>query len=116
MPEPPPDLRRLAAVGIAVLAFAGCGGGGGDDDNGSAGGTVASSPGAGVFESAGCGNCHTFEAADATGQVGPNLDEADVTADEAEQQVRQGGNGMPAFDDELSDQEIRDVAEFVAGG
>ena len=114
MPEPRPNLKRSAAIGIAVLALAGCGGGG--DDDGSAGGTASSSPGAKVFSDAGCGNCHTFEAADASGKVGPDLDEADLTAAEAEKQVREGGNGMPAFEDELSDQEIRDVAQFVAGG
>ena len=66
-----------------------------------------------IFASAGCGGCHTFSAAGSTGTVGPNLDDAGVTADAAAQQVKNGGGGMPAFGDRLSDQEIADVAAFV---
>jgi mono/diheme cytochrome c family protein len=66
-----------------------------------------------VFASAGCGGCHTFSAAGSTGTVGPNLDEASVDFDAAVQQVKNGGGGMPAFGDRLSDQEIADVAAFV---
>ena len=35
----------------------------------------ASSGGAQVFASTGCGSCHTFKAANSTGTVGPNLNE-----------------------------------------
>ena len=66
-----------------------------------------------VFASAGCGGCHTFSAAGSTGTVGPNLDDASVDVDAAVQQVKNGGGGMPAFGDRLSDQEIADVAAFV---
>ena len=66
-----------------------------------------------VFASAGCGGCHTFSAAGSTGTVGPNLDDANVDVDAAVQQVKNGGGGMPAFGDRLSDQEIADVAAFV---
>ena len=66
-----------------------------------------------VFASAGCGGCHTFSAAGSTGTVGPNLDDAGVEFDAAVQQVKNGGGGMPAFGDRLSDQEIADVAAFV---
>jgi mono/diheme cytochrome c family protein len=66
-----------------------------------------------VFASAGCGGCHTFAAAGSTGTVGPNLDDASVDFDAAVQQVKNGGGGMPAFGDRLSDQEIADVAAFV---
>jgi mono/diheme cytochrome c family protein len=66
-----------------------------------------------VFASAGCGGCHTFSAAGSTGTVGPNLDDASVEVDAAVQQVKNGGGGMPAFGDRLSDQEIADVAAFV---
>jgi mono/diheme cytochrome c family protein len=66
-----------------------------------------------VFASAGCGGCHTFSAAGSTGTVGPNLDDASVDVDAAVQQVTNGGGGMPAFGDRLSDQEIADVAAFV---
>ena len=41
-------------------------------------GTPAGDPAAGetVFASAGCGGCHTLEAAGSSGKVGPNLDDA----------------------------------------
>jgi mono/diheme cytochrome c family protein len=66
-----------------------------------------------IFASAGCGGCHTFSAAGSTGTVGPNLDDASIAVDAAAQQVKNGGGGMPAFGDRLSDQEIADVAAFV---
>ena len=66
-----------------------------------------------IYASAGCGGCHTFSAAGSTGTVGPNLDDASVDVDAAVQQVKNGGGGMPAFGDRLSDQEIADVAAFV---
>jgi mono/diheme cytochrome c family protein len=83
----------------------GGGGGEGNAENGKA-----------VFASAGCGGCHTFEAAGSTGTVGPNLDDANVSVDAAVAQVTNGGGGMPAFGDRLSEEEIRDVAAFVSQG
>jgi mono/diheme cytochrome c family protein len=69
--------------------------------------------GADVFASAGCGNCHTYAPAGSEGAVGPNLDDSDVTFDEAVTQIENGGNGMPAFEGQLSEEEIRNVAAFV---
>jgi mono/diheme cytochrome c family protein len=69
-----------------------------------------------IFDSAGCAACHTFAPAGATGTVGPNLDNANLTVAQVEQQVRNGGGGMPAFGDRLSDAEIREVSSFVANG
>ena len=68
-----------------------------------------------VFASAGCGGCHTFEAAGSTGNVGPNLDDAAPSFDAVVTQVTNGGGAMPSFDGELTAQEIRDVAAFVSG-
>jgi mono/diheme cytochrome c family protein len=70
--------------------------------------------GAKVFDSAGCGSCHTLAAAKSSGQVGPNLDEAKLGYDTVLQKVTNGGGGMPAFSGQLSEQQIRDVAAFVA--
>jgi mono/diheme cytochrome c family protein len=70
--------------------------------------------GAKVFASAGCGSCHTLVAAHAGGQVGPNLDRARPGYDQVVQKVRNGGGGMPAFVGQLSEQQISDVAAFVA--
>ncbi len=72
--------------------------------------------GAAVFASAGCGACHTFGPANSSGTVGPNLDETDLSKDEIAQQVRNGGGGMPAFGDRLSDAEIDAVADYVENG
>lgn len=69
--------------------------------------------GAEVFASAGCGTCHTFEAAGSSGTTGPSLDESDASYDEAHQQIAEGGGGMPAFKDQLDEKQIADVAAFV---
>ena len=70
--------------------------------------------GAKVFASAGCGSCHTLSAAKASGQVGPNLDEAKPGYDVVLAKVTNGGGGMPSFGGQLSEQQIRDVAAYVA--
>ncbi|HWH14039.1 MAG TPA: c-type cytochrome [Miltoncostaeaceae bacterium] len=75
--------------------------------------------GAALFLSAGCGGCHVLDAAGSQGQAGPNLDDADPSLEEAIAQIRNGGGGMPAYEGQLSDQQIRDVATYVvesAGG
>ena len=70
--------------------------------------------GANVFKTAGCGSCHTLKAADASGQIGPNLDSARPDYATVHSRVEQGGGGMPAFGGRLTPQQIRDVAAFVA--
>lgn len=113
--------RTLTVVLLAMLtvALAGCGG----DDDESGGGTTATttataagsaSAGEEVFASAGCGNCHTLAAAGTDGTTGPNLDELHPSAEEVESQVTNGGEGMPSFKDQLSEQQIKDVAAYVA--
>ena len=117
-------LALLVVVGALVLVAAGCGG---DDDSDSAEPPAATTTGSGgeetgdaangeqVYASAGCGSCHTFEAAGSTGSVGPSLDDAGASFDEVVAQVTNGGGAMPAFGGDLSEQEIRDVAAFVSG-
>ncbi len=72
----------------------------------------ASDPGA-LFGS-NCASCHTLAAAGATGTIGPNLDNSSVDAAAIEEQIRQGGGGMPAFEGQLSDEQITALAQFVA--
>ncbi len=107
-------MHRLAPIVLALtflaLATSGCGGGKSSDSDGEGGGSA----GAKIFADAGCGNCHTMATAGATGTVGPSLDELQPNQQRVEQQVRNGGNGMPAFADKLSDEEIKQVAAFVA--
>ena len=63
---------------------------------------------------ANCGTCHTLSDAGTSGSVGPELDGGGYSVDQVEQQVRNGGGGMPAFEDMLSDEEIQEVAAYVA--
>jgi mono/diheme cytochrome c family protein len=107
-----PQLLVLVIVGLLV----GCGGddgGGGDTGGGGGGGT---SEGATVFAEAGCGSCHTYEAAGSNGSVGPNLDDSNATFEQAVEQITNGGGGMPAFKGDLTQQEIDAVARFVTEG
>jgi mono/diheme cytochrome c family protein len=67
-----------------------------------------------VFSDAGCGACHTLKAAGSTGVAGPNLDALRPTYETVRAKVEAGGGGMPSFSGQLSPQEIRDVAAFVA--
>ncbi len=70
-------------------------------------------PGAQIFVSAGCGNCHTLAAAGTTGTVGPDLDTAQPSLDLALDRIANGAGAMPAYEGRLSEDEIREVAEFV---
>jgi cytochrome c553 len=67
-----------------------------------------------VFASAGCGGCHTLEAAGSSGNVGPNLDDAKPPDSRVIDRVTNGMGVMPSFKDQLSEQEIADVAAFVS--
>jgi mono/diheme cytochrome c family protein len=116
-------LLALALLAAALaLAVAGCGGGG--DSGTTEASTTTSTTGGGngdaaagkeVFASAGCGGCHTFSAAGSTGSVGPNLDDASPSFDKVVSQVTSGGGAMPSFKDDLTPQQIQDVAAFVSG-
>ena len=67
-----------------------------------------------VFKSAGCGSCHTLAAANAHGQIGPNLDKLKPPYDLVRVQVERGGGTMPSFREQLTAVQIRDVAAYVA--
>jgi len=125
--------RYVVALALILGAFglvgAGCGGG----DDSSAPATMAETTSGGgetttggsetgdatkgkaLFASAGCGGCHTYSKAGSSGSIGPNLDDAAPSFDKVVSQVTNGGGPMPAFKDQLSEQEIRDVAAFVSG-
>ena len=72
------------------------------------------SAGAAVFAEANCGGCHTLNAAGASGQVGPDLDSVRPGYDQTRAKVEAGGGVMPSFKNDLSPQQIRNVAAFVA--
>jgi mono/diheme cytochrome c family protein len=78
------------------------------------GGKGNAEAGAAVFASAGCVSCHTLAAANATGTVGPNLDEAKPSYDKVVERVTNGKAPMPSFKGQLSEQQIQDVAAYVS--
>ena len=121
----------LTALAIFGIVLAGCGEGDTEqarpetvegtvpaETEGDGGGEVEGDPAAGeeVFASAGCGSCHVYEPAGSSGTAGPSLDESQVSYEAAYEQIANGGGGMPAFQDQLSEQEIADVAAFVTEG
>jgi mono/diheme cytochrome c family protein len=87
---------------------------------------VPGGPGAQVFANNGCGNCHTFAAANSGGTVGPNLDESLTPEDTAamieqmivdpEADIVQGfpSGVMPSnFGQLISKKEIEQLVEFL---
>ena len=69
--------------------------------------------GGSVYGSAGCGSCHTLQAAHSTGTIGPDLDALKPDYRAVTAQVTNGGGQMPAFKKTLSTQQIADVAAYV---
>jgi len=65
-----------------------------------------------VFVSS-CGSCHVLAEAGTQGTVGPNLDESKPSLEEAIAQIANGGGGMPAFKDQLSEEQIREIAQYI---
>ena len=128
------EAMRRAAVLLTIFAFsaglAGCGGG--EEVSPTPETIVGTLPeattaeeptstlqgdasnGAKVFASAGCGGCHTLEAAGSSGTVGPELDQAQPDPSLVTQRVTNGQGAMPSFADSLSEQEIADVAAYVS--
>lgn len=75
------------------------------------------SVGAGLFQSEGCGSCHTLAAAGSTGVVGPNLNQVQPDQPTVVTNVTYGNAmGMPAFGGapyNLSTSQIDDLAAYV---
>ena len=72
-----------------------------------------------VFESAACGSCHALADAGSEGVIGPSLDASMPPFDLVVERVTNGAGAMPSFKDQLTPQQIRDVAAYVssvAGG
>ncbi len=61
-----------------------------------------------------CGLCHTLNAAQSTGTIGPNLDQLKPDRDKIKNAVKNGVGNMPPYGDSLSDDEIEAVSEYVA--
>ncbi len=69
--------------------------------------------GKGIF-AANCGSCHTLAAADTSGTVGPNLDDAKPAKALVIDRVTNGKGGMPPFKGTLTDKQIQAVADYVS--
>jgi cbb3-type cytochrome c oxidase subunit III len=67
-----------------------------------------------IFATAGCTGCHTLAAADSSGTVGPNLDDAKPAKALVVDRVTNGKGGMPSFKGPLSDAQIEAVATYVS--
>lgn len=61
-----------------------------------------------------CTICHTLADAGSAGAVGPNLDELKPTLEQVANAVTGGVGIMPAFNESLSEEQIRAVAHYVA--
>ena len=71
--------------------------------------------GPGLWSQAGCGGCHTLDAAGSSGTAGPNLDAPRPSSAKVAAQVASGGGGMPSFSGSLSSTEIQQLAVWVSG-
>ena len=96
-------IRGAALLGLVLLVLAGCGGHGERELELA---RRARCRGRRCSTSAGCGGCHTLQAAKSKGTVGPDLDQLRPDAQTVERQVRNGGVGMPSFSKKLN--EVRD--------
>lgn len=109
----------LVAVSLASVAAAAALGAAGSDP-----GNVVS--GRTLFTSSGCGACHVFKAARATGRTGPDLDTVRLSEAKIATAIGKGGAAiigkaaaakykvrMPAYKGKLSTGQIADVAAFV---
>jgi serine/threonine-protein kinase len=105
----------VAAAVVLVALFAGPELIGARKETTAAAAPTTAPSGKAVFASAGCGRCHTLAAAGASGQVGPNLDQLKPDAAAVEAVVTSGSGVMPSFKGQLSSEEIKAVAAFVAG-
>jgi len=77
-------------------------------------GAPAPEKGRALFDGASCGACHMLADAGAAGEVGPPLDHnPNLTTDFVTNRVAHGQGGMPAFSDQLSEQEIADLAAYI---
>ena len=67
-----------------------------------------------LFADYGCGGCHSLADAGATGHVGPSFDgDPNLTEAFIVNRVTNGQGAMPAFGDQLSQDEIAALASYV---
>ena len=94
------DYVASVAANEEAIAQGGGGGGAGADDP------------EGLF-TANCASCHTLSATGSSGTIGPNLDQSSLDEAAVAEQIRNGGGGMPAFDGQLTDEQIDALAAWL---
>jgi len=99
---------RLTVAFVFVAFVAGCGG----SDGNSA--PPASGSGGEKLFTDNCSSCHTLAAAGASGKVGPDLDQLKPGPDLVTSQVNSGGGAMPSFKGKLTDDQIKQIADYVS--
>jgi len=127
-------MARALLITLAVLLVAGCGGEKTVEPTGPVVGTLPkagkANPAAGkkVFADSGCGGCHTFQAAGASGKIGPDLDtvlkgkdaafiKTSITDPNAEIAPGFQANVMPGgYGSQLTSQQINDLVAFLQTG
>jgi mono/diheme cytochrome c family protein len=67
-----------------------------------------------ALDEAPCALCHKLAAANATGEIGPNLDELKPNEEKVRRAVERGVGNMPPFGEVLSKEQIDAVTKFVA--
>ena len=120
-------------LAAAVLFVAGCGGGGGGGGSATptttsgGGGQTTTSGGSGegtvtkgnpsngeiLFVTNSCSFCHTLKDVAASGTVGPNLDKTKPSYDLVVERVTNGKAPMPSYKDDISAQDIQDLAAYI---
>lgn len=66
-----------------------------------------------LFNNWSCGACHTLTDAGATGSVGPDLDNPNLTRAAIIDRINMGGGPMPAFAGQISDADMGKLADYI---
>jgi len=109
LPETAASTRRARASGLLTLALALAGSSHAADANAVARGKTLFST-----VSPACATCHTLQAAQAEGQIGPVLDEIKPSAPRVLRALRAGLGVMPSYAQRLSEEDMRALASFVS--
>ncbi len=116
-------LATAMVVAAAALAVAGCGGTDAATPPTTEPATTGTTPGlpgalaagkAVFLGVSGCGGCHALADAGSTSSVASDLDEKKPSEARVREFVIEGKDAMPPYDKQLSEQEIADVAAYVA--
>ena len=66
-----------------------------------------------LFNANSCSACHTLTDAGASGSVGPDLDNPNLTREAIVTRVQMGGGPMPSFAGQISDADIGKLADYI---